>query len=249
MPTLVETIATLSDAVVAREQSLENALFALQGWVETHGPTMSGGDREAFSELLRAEQDAPQRDGKPQGDDRSLVSSVLRLHAARLLYRQDESRRAPAPAEESQYGRARQRFQAALREVELAVNEARIDTAIANAHGILGDSRASQRWLHDALARLQAVRGKDLIRLAGAVPLPEQSKQQPLKRFLFRVSGIKQQEIAQRAVLSLRQLAELQMRQVVEMLNLLAESFAALSDSPGAQEVRATLARFEPKDS
>ncbi len=248
MPTLVETIARLSDAVAARQQSLENALFALQGWLEGHSPTMSGGDREAFSELLRAEQDAPQRDGKPQGDDRSLVSSVLRLHAARLLYRQDESRRAPVPAEESQYGRARQRFQAALREVELAVNEARIDTAIANAHGILADSRANQRWLHDALARLQAVHGKDLIRLAGAVPLPEQSEQ-PLKRFLFRVFGIQQQEIAQRAVLSLRQLAELQMRQVVEMLNLLAESFAALGDSPGAQEVQATLARFEPKDS
>jgi hypothetical protein len=246
MPTLGETVNSLTIDVTARRQSLDDALFALQTWVDRNASLMGEADRAAFSETLAAEKDSQIRDGQPYGDDASLVASVLRLHAMRLLYRADEQRQGPIPLDdESRYGRARHRLQVALHEAELAINEARVDTAIANAHHILADRGANRRWLQDALTRLQPIAAKDLVKLADAVPAPELPPLNIMQRLAFRILGIRQEEIARRSLQSLRHLAELQHSQLTEMVKLLADSFDAIEDRPGAQQALALLAKLE----
>jgi hypothetical protein len=246
MPTLGETVNNLTIDVTARRQSLDDALFTLQAWVDRNASLMTEADRAAFSETLAAEKDSQIRDGQPYGDDASLVASVLRLHAMRLLYRADEQRQGPIPLDdESRYGRARHRLQMALREAELAINEARVDAAIANAHHILADRGANRRWLQDALTRLQPIAAKDLVKLADAVPAPELLSLNIVQRLLFRILGIQQEEIARRSLQSLRHLAELQHSQLTEMVKLLADSFDAIEDRPGAQQALALLAKLE----
>lgn len=246
MPTLGEMVNNLTSAVTARQQSLDDALFALQTWVDRNTPLMTEADRASFSETLTAEKDSQVRDGQPYGDDASLVASVLRLHAMRLLYRADEQRNGPIPLDdESHYGRARHRLQLALREAELAINEARVDAAIANAHHILADRGANRRWLQDALTRLQPIAAKDLLKLADAVPTPDLPSLDLVQRLTFRILGIRQEEIARRSLQSLRHLAELQRSQLTEMVKLLADSFDAIEDRPGAQQALALLAKLE----
>ena len=245
MATLGQTVDSLTSAVVARSQSLDDALFALQTWVDRNAQLMTETDRAEFSATLTAEKDSQVRDGQPYGDDASLVSSVLRLHAMRLLYRVDEQHQGPIPSDDdSPYGRARHRLQLALREAELAINEARVDTAIANAHHILADRGANRRWLQDALTRLQPVAARDLVRLADSVPAPELPQLNIIQRLTFRVLGIQQEEIARRSLQSLRHLAELQHSQLTEMAKLLADSFDAIEDRPGAQQALALLAKL-----
>ncbi len=246
MPTLDETISELSGAVTAKRQSLDDALFALQSWIDRSAQFMTDADREAFTEKLNAEKEPQVVDGQPYGDDYSLVSSVLRLHATRLLYRLDERREGPPrPDDDSPYGRARHRLRLALREAELALNEARVDTAIANAHQILADASANRRWLQDALTRIQVITSKDVIRLAEAVPMPDLPSLNLFQRVIFRVLGIKQEEIARRSQESLRKVAQLQHNQLVEMVKLLADSFDASGDRLGAQQALALLAKLE----
>ncbi len=246
MVTLNETISDLTSAVTGQRQSLDDALFVLQTWIDRNAQFMTEDDHEAFSAKLSAEKATQVRNGQPYGDDYSLVSSVLRLHATRLLYRYDERREGPpASDDDSVYGRARRRLRLALREAELALNEARVDTAIANAHQILADPGANRRWLQDALTRLQGVASKDVIRLAEAVPMPDLPSLNIFQRLMFLVLGIKQEEIARRSLQSLRQVAELQHSQLVEMAKLLADSFTAIGDRPGAQQALSLLAKLE----
>lgn len=246
MVTINQTIDQLTGGVTAGKQSLDDALFALQEWLDKNADRLSEADRDTFSETLAAEKDTQVRDGQPYGDDQSLVVSVLRLHAMRLLYRFDAPRPQPDEADDSAYGRAKQRLQIALRETEMAINEARVDATIANAHQILMDRNANHRWLQDALARLQTVAAKDLVKLADAVPMPDLPPLNLLQRVAFFVLGIKQEEIARRTVQSLKQMAELQRTQLVEMITLLADAFMAIDDQPGAQQALALLARLQP---
>src|SRR5690349_19724792 len=90
LPNIEVLIDTLTNDVVERRQSLDDALFALQSWFDKNVELMDADERISFSNRLNAEKDAAQRDGRPHGDDASLVASVLRLHIMRLLYRYDE---------------------------------------------------------------------------------------------------------------------------------------------------------------
>src|SRR4051812_8740261 len=140
MGLLDDKINSLATEVSANRQTFEDSLFALQTWLESTVDKMSDTERAAFSDTVNAEKDPVKRDGQAQGDDNTLITSVLRLHAMRLLYRFDEARRSPpTPADNTPYLRAKLRLQQALRQTELAMNEARVDTAIANAHNILND--------------------------------------------------------------------------------------------------------------
>src|SRR5450432_815450 len=238
MPTIDKTIETLTADVAEQRQSLDDGLFALQSWFDHNVELFNEDERAAFSDKLNAEKDAEKGKNKPaEGsarDDSALVGSVLRLHAMRLLYRFDEKQRSiPALTTSSPYARAKQRLQVALREAELALNEARVDTAIANAHNILEDRGANRRWLQDALTRLQTLSHKDLVKLAEAVPTPELPPLNPFQRAGFFVLGIKQDEIGRRTLSSLRKLAELQTNQLTEMVNLLVGSFEAIDDNLG----------------
>jgi hypothetical protein len=247
LSSLVETINDLTRDVSTKRKSLDDALFALQSWVEQNAPMMTETDRSGFSEVINAEKETSKRDGEPYGDDATLIASVLRLHAMRLLYRHDQHREGIAiadPEDESAYGRAKRRLQTALHEVEVAVNEARIDTAIANAHHILMDRSANRRWLQDALIRLQTVSQKDLVRLAEAVPMPELPPPTLVQRVILGLFRVKREELARRSINSMRQIAELQTSQMLEMLKLLAESFNAIDDQLGVQQTLALMVRL-----
>ena len=247
LPTLAETIKSLTEDTVARRQTLEGALFGLQAWIDRRAEFMTETERSEFSQILNEEKAAPEQDGKARGDDSSLIASVLRLHAMRLLYRFDDlrERQPPLPAQnDTPYSRATHRLQMALREVELAINEARVDTMIANAQNILNDKGANRRWLQDALTRLQTVAQKDLIRLAESVPSPDLPPLNILQRVAFRLAGISQQEIARRNLQSIRHLAELQTAQLVEMVRLLADSFSAIDDPLGTRQALSLLVQL-----
>jgi len=241
-----QTIESLAGDVVEKRQSLDDGLFALQTWFDQHVKLLGDEERVAFSERLNAEKDSAKREGQPHGDDLSLVSSVLRLHAMRLLYRYDETARpkTDVPAD-SPYQRGHYRFQNALREAELATNEARVDTAIANAHMILEDVSANRRWLQDAIMHLETASQKDLIRLAEAIPLPEKIQLNILQRASFALLGIKQEEIGRRNLQSLRQVAHLQTKQLAEMAQLLAASFKSIEDSAGWEQAMQILTKFD----
>lgn len=242
MPNIEVLIDTLTNDVVEKRQSLDDALFAMQSWFDHNVELMGDDDRVAFSSRLNAEKDAVQREGRPHGDDASLVASVLRLHVMRLLYRYDETHQQKQPSlEDGPYERARRRLQTALRETEIAINEARVDTAIANAHNIMDDRGANRRWLQDALTRLQTVAQKDLIKLAASVPMPTMPPLNPLQKAGFWILGIKQEEIGRRNLQSLRQLAELQNHQLIEMARLLVESFSAIEDPIGTKQALTLL--------
>ncbi len=245
MTNIESTIENLAGDVVEKRQSLDDALFALQTWFDRSITLLGEDERVAFSERLNSEKDSAKREDQPHGDDLSLISSVLRLHAMRLLYRYDESARPKGDvSNESPYQRARLRFQTALREAEIATNEARVDTAIANAHNILEDWSANRRWLQDAVVRLEKASQKDLVRLAEAVPLPDAIPLNLIQRLTFGLLGIKQDEIGRRSLQSLRQVALLQTKQLAEMAQLLAASFKSIDDSVGEQQAMQLLSKF-----
>jgi hypothetical protein len=246
LATLIETINNLTTDIAGQQKSLDDALFSVQAWIDRNAKSMTEADRDNFSRALHTEKETPVVDGEKRSDDSSLAGSVLRLHAMRLLYRYDERQVGPIPPSDdnSAYGRAKDRLQRALRETEIAINEARVDTAIANAHHILADPRANHRWLQDALTRLQTVGARNLIGLADAIPAPQLPPLGLLQKVMFRVLGIKQEEIARRNLKSLREIAALQHSQLVEMAQLLAESFVAIGDQLAAQQALALLAKL-----
>jgi hypothetical protein len=244
LPTLNETITALAEDVAAKRKSLDKALASLDDWIASN--PISAAERVVFSATLDAEKEAPTRDGKTYGDDRSLAGSIMRLHALRLLYRADEQREGPPPLrDESAYGRANYELQRAIRDTQIAVNEARIDTAIANAQQILGDQKANRRWLQDALIRVQTVAAKNLPQIAEAIPAPEAQPLGVIQKLTFRVLGIKQEEVAKRNLSSLRQMAQLQQSQLIEMVSLLSDSFRAAGDQASMRQALALLSQLQ----
>ena len=111
MTTLVEYIETLTSTVLTGHHGLDEALAALENWLDTHLSALSDAERQAFSQSLEQE---------TTNSNHSLVDSILKLHAARLLHRYD-LRHAPDPAPDeaaNEYVRARGAFEQALRHVE-----------------------------------------------------------------------------------------------------------------------------------
>ncbi|MBX3086828.1 MAG: hypothetical protein KF716_34665 [Anaerolineae bacterium] len=245
LASLLATLDQLTADVASQKQSLEAALFALQSWLDANAPSLSPSDRTEFSQVLVQEK---KNRTEGQSDDTTLIASVLRLHAMRLLFRFDAQQAEPLkPEDDTAYAQAKYRLKVSLREVETAVNEARIDTAIANAHHILGDRGANRRWLQDALIRIQTAAAKDLHRLAESIPQPDTPPLTFWQRIMFRIYGIRQEEIAKRTVASLRQIVDLQNAQMTEMATLLAESFNAIDDKLGAQQALGILGQLTTK--
>jgi hypothetical protein len=236
---LVQTIQDLTRQAAEHKRTLDDALFTLQKWLDSNAPRLTDTDRAEFSALLSSEQEQPER---TESDDASLIGSVLRLHAMRLLYRYDETQREPfKPEDDSLYGEGRFRLRVALREAELAVNEAKIDAAIGNAHGLLNNAAANRRWLHDALQRLQSVSKRNLVQMVEQIPMPETPSLTLPQKIMFRIFGIKQEEIARRSLSSLRQIAEMQTEQMQELAQLLVDSFRAADDSIGAKQAQTLI--------
>lgn len=242
--TLELTIDGLGVGVAQKRRTLNEALTTLDQWVEQNAPTLTDEDRMRFSEVLQTEKEPETRDGESHGDDRSLALSILRLHAMRLLYRFDEGKRLRTelpPTDESDYERAKRKLETALRQTELAMNEARIDTAIANAQGIFNDRNANRHWLNQALKRLQPLAQRDLLALANAIPAPEPPSLGIVQRLTLWVLRIKSEEIVRRNLNSLRQLAELQTQELAEMVVLLRQSFESIKDTLGVEQAQTLL--------
>src|SRR5258708_17585538 len=142
MATIEETIAALTADISEKRQSLDDGLFALQAWFDRNVELFNDDERTAFSDRLNAEKPT----AGAQGDDSSLIGSVLRLHAMRLLYRFDERKRSIPPlTTTTPYARGKQRLQVALREAQLALYAPRVDPPIGNAHPILENGRPTRR--------------------------------------------------------------------------------------------------------
>lgn len=247
MNAITENIDRLTADVSAKRETLDNALFIMQTWVARNASILTDADRTIFSQTLATEKEPQQRDGSAYGDDSSLVSSILRLHTMRLLYRYDFEHEPPlAKAIDDPYDRGTRQLRIALHAAEQAINEARVDTAIVNAHQIMGDGGANHRWLQDALSRLQAATKTDLLRLVETIPSPTLPTLNLFQKATFFVFGIKPAEIARRNLRSLRQLAELQNTQLAEMAHLLLMSFEAIDDRPGVSQTLALLTRVSP---
>jgi hypothetical protein len=228
MPSLTDQITALTTAVVSGSHDLDDALVTLDEWVHDHAGQLSEAERKAFSATL---------DQPSTNDDRSLVDSVLKLHATRLLYRYDRDRRSPPPEPESaqnEYTRSRAAFMQALSTSEEAINEARIDIAIANAHHLLGNAEANRRWLDAALDRLPPLVTTDLAALAEAIPAMPFPRLGPLKRAGLKLMGFNFERLAQDNRANLTLIARMQAAQVVILAHLIGTSFEAIRERPRA---------------
>jgi hypothetical protein len=217
----------------------------VQAWIERNAHVLTEVDGERLSQALSAEPKL-QTMGEAHGKATWLVVSALRLHALRLLGRlagrQHES--SPSADDEDLPGRAKDRFQRGLQDAETVLREVRANVAIANAHRGLADPWASGRWLQDALTRLQSLASRNLTTLAEAIPPPELPRLGPARELMLRVFGIAPEEIARRRTQRLKKEAALRSRQLVEMAQLLAESFAAMGDKPAAQQALELMAKL-----
>ncbi len=232
--------------MTSQRELLDDALFVMQSWVTRNAPLMTEADRTDFSQALTSEKNPQQRNGSAYGDDGSLVASILRVHTMRLLFRYDAEHDSIAfdASDDTSYGRASRQLREALRNAEQAMNEARVDTAIANAHQIMGDANANHRWLQDALARLQAAAKTDLLKMVESIPPPAVPTLNIVQRAAFSIFGIKPAEITRRNLHSLHQIAELQTNQLIEMAHLLVSSFEAIDDQPGVTQSLALITRL-----
>lgn len=227
MTTLDDHILALSEAAARGAQGLDEALDDVEHWLNAHGERLSEAERADFRASL---------DRETTDDTRSLVDSVLRMHATRLLYRYDEAAELVSDAEtaedevQTSYTVARDEFNAALRDSESGIREARIDVAIANAHHLLGDLRANRQWLDSALERVQPLATTDLVRLADAIPPMPAPEIGPVRRIGLRLLGISLDQLAARNRASFSSIAQMQMNQVVLLAHLIGASFEALRE-------------------
>lgn len=223
---LDDRILELTASVVGGALGLDQALSEVERWVMEHAPHMDDADRAAFNETL---------DRESTQDNRSLVDSVLRLHATRLLVRYDTAE-PPAVAEQddspsgSEYDEARDAFYEALRLSEDGIRETRMDVAIANAHNLLGDVRANREWLDSALARLQPLASLDLVGQAEAIPAMPLPRMGPFKRAGLRLLGMDLSRLSERNRDSFVMLARLQTNQIVLLAHLIGTSFEAVRE-------------------
>jgi tetratricopeptide (TPR) repeat protein len=223
MPSLTDHIDTLADSILEGQISLDDALYDLADWLDANADNLSPGERHAFSATL---------DQASQGSNESLVDSILRLHTTRLLYRHDKISAPPDPdtVEPTPYAEARSAFADALQESEDAINETRIDIAIANAQHLLGDIDANRRWLDTALDRLPPVAATDLVALAQAIPAMPMPRLNWWRRFGLKLIGYNFERLAARNRASLTTIARMQTDQIVIMAHLVGTSYEAIRE-------------------
>jgi hypothetical protein len=228
MTTLVEHIEALTSSVLTGHSGLDQALAALENWLDTHITTLTASERQAFSLSLEQE---------TTNNNHSLVDSILKLHAARLLHRH-ELQYAPDPVPDEAangYTRARGQFEQTLRRSEELINEARIDIAIANAHHLLGNITANRRWLDSALTHLNDLAATDLVTMARETPLMPPPQVGPLKRIGLRLAGINLDRLAEYNRDNLALIGQMQNNQIVILAHLLGTSFEAIHERSRAR--------------
>jgi hypothetical protein len=223
MPSLTNQIDTVAGSILQGQISLDDGLRDLGHWLDAHANALSQAERRAFSATL---------DQTSQGSNQSLVDSILRLHTTRLLYRYDKTtaRSDPTPGDPTPYTEARDKFTNALQESEDAINEARIDIAIANAHHLLGDIDANRRWLDDSLDRLPPLAATDLVALAQAIPAMPMPKLNWWRRFGLKLIGYNFDRFAAKNRASLTTIARMQTDQIIIMAHLIGTSYEAIRD-------------------
>ncbi len=229
MPTLNDTIDSLTNTVLTGEYGLDDALSALETWIDAHAAAMTSNERQQFSATL---------DQESSNDDRSLIQSVLKLHATRLLYRWDRRTAPPSPppdAGQNAYMQARTAFTQALSQSEDAINEARIDIAVANAHHLLANVAANRHWLDRALDRLPDLAAIDLVQLAEAIPAMPLPRMGPFKRLGLKLMGFNFDRLAQQNVESLAGIAHMQINQIILLSHLLGTSYQAIREPQRAR--------------
>lgn len=226
MPSLLEPIQTLTEAVLRQPNQLDDALVELEQWFDLHADQITEPERRLFSASLEVD---------TTNDDRSLIDSVLKLHMTRLLYRLDRTRSRPPAPPFNEYTQARMAFTHALEESEDIINESRIDIAIANAHHLLGNKDANRHWLDRALDRLPPLAATKMVSLARdmpAMPLPRMS---PLKRLGVKLMGFNFERLAQENRDSLVMIARMQVDQIIVLAHLIGMSFETVRDRQRAQ--------------
>ncbi len=223
MPSLTDQIDTLSGSILQGQISLDDALRDLDHWLDDHAHALSQTERRAFSATLNQ---------ASQGSNQSLVDSILRLHTTRLLYRYDKTTAQPAPDSNTptSYTEARDKFTTALQESEDAINEARIDVAIANAHHLLGDIDANRRWLDNSLDRLPPLASTDLVALAQAIPAMPMPRLNWWRRFGLKLIGYNFERFAAKNRASLTTIARMQTDQIIIMAHLIGTSYEAIRE-------------------
>lgn len=228
---LTEQIDVVSNEVLEGRAGLDDALEAVERWLHRHVDTLDRAEQRAFSDSLSE---------ASTNDDRSLVRSVLKLHATRLLYRYDtadtviESPPHNDPNRQ-RYLTARDAFNRAIHASEIGINEARIDVAIANAHHLLGNIASNRRWLQASLNRLPDLAATDLVALAEAIPAPPLPRLNRFKRFGVRLLGLNLERLAARSQQNLVKIAIMQENQIVLLAHLVGTSFEAIRDRARAQ--------------
>lgn len=226
MSTLDQHILELTDAVVGARYTLEQALPVIEEWLDRHGMDLTADDHALFRQSLQRES---------TDDARSLVDSVLRMHALRLLSRSERTR-IPRPSADPQldhggpYAQARDAFNDALRDSEDELREARMDVAIANTLHLLGNAQGSLTWLEQALERLHPLATMDLVELAQAIPAMTLPKLGVLRRLGLRAMGLNLEALSERNRSSFVRLAQLQTNQVILLAHLLGVSFQGLQE-------------------
>ncbi len=222
MPSLIDHIDTQAAAVLRGDQSLDDALQAVDDWLADHYDQLTALDRQAFSATL---------DQAGTGQAESLIDSILRLHTTRLLYRHDKAAAVTAPEDGlNAYERARAAFATALQESEDTINEARIDVAVANAHNLLGDTAANRRWLDAALDRLPDIAAFDLVTLAQQIPAMPLPKLNWWRRIGLQFVGFNFERLAEKNRASLKTIARMQTDQIIIMAHLLGTSYEAIRE-------------------
>ena len=228
MATLVEYIEALTSTVLTGNHGLDEALAALEKWLDTHITALTASEQQAFSLSLEQE---------TTNNNHSLVDSILKLHAARLLHRYDLRHASdPVPDEAANgYVRARDAFERVLRRSEELINEARIDIAIANAHHLLGNITANRRWLDSALKHLNDLAATDLVTMARETPLMPPPQAGPLKRIGLRLLGMNLNRLAEYNRDNLALIGQMQNNQIVILAHLLGTSFEAIHERSRAR--------------
>lgn len=225
---LTDHIDSLAASILNGAISLDDALIDLEDWIVDHGNELTPADRRAFSATL---------DQSSQGNNQSLIDSIMRLHTTRLLYRYDK---ATAPLDNNQdadqetdptpYTEARATFATALQTSEDAINEARIDIAIANAQHLLGNIDANRRWLDDSFERIHPLAATDLVALAEAIPAMPMPELNWWRRIGIKLVGYNFERLAAKNRASLKTIARMQTDQVIIMAHLLGTSYEAIRE-------------------
>jgi hypothetical protein len=235
--TLNEIIIDLATAITSNRTSLDDAVRSVESWVEHNASAVTEEDREHLGAMLRSTRMALTEESHSNAT--WLVTSTLRVHALRVVCRFHEGSN-----EKNGEEGAGARFRQALRVTESALREARADMAIAEMYRSLERSQSGARWLHEALTRLETVVPRDPIKLAALIPALELPRLSVLREALYRVRGLSQDEIARCRARVVTARAELQRRELVDMVQLLAASFAAVGDKPAARRALAILSEL-----